>query len=139
MVNNFQNIRESLIEESSEIQQHRRLAMELTFNDNQDEDSENKDDVHLAWEKETFQNLHILTALEDNLTPTVWPRDTLFQYYILLEAMANSIDERNYILRQLGNPCNYSKLRVSVNVLHETKIQDMKKVGIMRVSKKLVT
>jgi len=99
MVNNFQNIRESLIEESADIEHHRRLAMQLSSDQNGEDDD--KHDLHLAWEKDTFQNLQILAALGENLTPTVWPRDTLFQFYVLLEALATSMDERNYLLRQL--------------------------------------
>ncbi|OXA61168.1 cation channel sperm-associated protein 2 [Folsomia candida] len=102
MVNNFQNIRQSLLEEDSSVEQHKKLALELNVF-GEDEDAVKNEDPHISWEDEVFHNLQIISALGNNLSPTIWPRDTLFQYYVLLEALASNVEEKNYILRLLDN------------------------------------
>ncbi len=37
------------------------------------------------------------------MSPVFWPRDTMFQYYILLEAYASNLDERVHLMQLLGN------------------------------------
>jgi hypothetical protein len=67
-----------LIEEESQIEQHKRLAQELNVFGDDDEDDgfkkHNKEDPHLGWEDEVFHNMKIINALGNQLSPTVWPR-----------------------------------------------------------------
>lgn len=93
LVNNFQNIRQSLLEEDSSVEQHKKLALELNvfgedeyakYLNNQNlqcnkaiwkyRDAVKNEDPHISWEDEVFHNLQIISALGNNLSPTIWPR-----------------------------------------------------------------
>lgn len=84
------------------------------------------DDPLVDWEAEVFHNLEIIKALGQKMSPVMWPRlecashmhnfhvvndvphlyvpirDTMFQYYMLLEAYASNADERNQLFKLLG-------------------------------------
>jgi hypothetical protein len=50
------------------------------------------------FEVNVFHNLEIIKTSGIEMSPMLWPRDTLFQYFILLEACANNMDERDKIM-----------------------------------------
>jgi len=54
------------------------------------------------WEAEIIHNLKILKAQKAKLSPVLWPRDTMFQHFMLLEALASNLDERDAIYKLLG-------------------------------------
>ncbi|ODM97959.1 Cation channel sperm-associated protein 2 [Orchesella cincta] len=103
MVNNFQNIRQSLIEQSSQgTGMGRRSANVNIFAlDALENEGLLSDDVLVDWEAEIFHSLELIRALENEMSPVFWPRDTMFQYYMLLEAYASNLDERAHLMHLL--------------------------------------
>ena len=50
------------------------------------------------FEINIFHNMEIIRTSGSDMSPILWPRDTLFQYFILLEAIANNMDEKDKIM-----------------------------------------
>ncbi|XP_035706808.1 cation channel sperm-associated protein 2 isoform X2 [Folsomia candida] len=102
MVNNFQNIRQNMMTEQKQDHQNRKLAQLNIFAlDELEMEHIESDDPLVDWEAEVFHNLEIIKALGQKMSPVMWPRDTMFQYYMLLEAYASNADERNQLFKLL--------------------------------------
>lgn len=60
-------------------------------------------DALVDWEDQVLHNLDLLNLCENlELTPNLWPRDTLFLYYILMESLSWNIDERDMLLDNIS-------------------------------------
>ena len=51
--------------------------------------------MNLDWEKMVHNNLQMLV---NSPAETLWPRDTLFRYFQLMEALQENLQERQDIL-----------------------------------------
>ena len=104
-VNNFQNIRRELTEDATDLAANAKRAVELNVFDLDDESGDSKKKVKddlVDFEDNVFNDLEIVRALGSGMSQTLWPRDTLFQYYVLLETIANNLDEREQLLGLLS-------------------------------------
>nr|XP_006817525.1 PREDICTED: cation channel sperm-associated protein 2-like [Saccoglossus kowalevskii] len=52
-------------------------------------------DSSINWEKTVHDNLELLARTP---TETLWPRDTLFRYFQLMEAMQENLQERQDLM-----------------------------------------
>nr|XP_060628761.1 cation channel sperm-associated protein 2 [Anolis sagrei ordinatus] len=136
MVTNFQNIRSNLTEEAKEIESQQQAnkfkleLMEMRYNHSQGQSyksstiqekmstesivpSEYPDySLHefytgpLDWESYIHKNLQGLYEADES-EKVVWPRDTLFRYFELLEKLQYNLDERRqlqeYVVLALSN------------------------------------
>jgi len=65
------------------------------------------EDVLIDWEDQVFHDLDLLSLCENlELTPIMWPRDTLFLFYILMESLSWNIDERDILLDNISKRCD---------------------------------
>lgn len=84
------------------------------------------DDILVDWEAEVFHSLELIKSLGNKMSPVFWPRDTMFQYYILLEAYASNLDERVHLMQLLGNLKANTLMPYEILNLYETSLQAAK-------------
>jgi len=106
-VNNFQNIRSQMgatavlslqVDEGA----HYEAQLDIFKLDQLEMEHIESDDPLVDWEAEVFHNLELVRALKAEMSPLLWPRDTMFQYLMLLESYSSNLDERKRILTLLG-------------------------------------
>jgi cation channel sperm-associated protein 2 len=102
MVNNFQNIRQELVDETNEISNKSKLFRDFDVRIEALEEEMRIPDNQADWETRVFHLLDLLKVAEGQLSPSLWPRDTLFHYYVILEALGNNISERDELLNILN-------------------------------------
>ncbi|CAG7818997.1 unnamed protein product [Allacma fusca] len=103
MVNNFQNIREELVNETYEISNKSKLFRDFDVQiDALQQEILKTPDSKKDWETRVFHLLDLIKASQGELSPSLWPRDTLFHYYVILEALGNNISERDELLNILN-------------------------------------
>ncbi|XP_037088434.1 cation channel sperm-associated protein 2-like [Pollicipes pollicipes] len=105
MVNNFQNIRNQLFREVKEIEQTHRIAQEtIATIESATDGLAVEDRTHSSvdpsgqpklWERTVSNNLELLQRRSQE---TVWPKDTLFQFFLLMEALQENMEERMELL-----------------------------------------
>ncbi|CAG7675430.1 unnamed protein product [Allacma fusca] len=105
MVNYFQNISEELQETVDTMSSTARLGIALNeFAEDESTRAQNDPYPSTNWEHIVLQNIDVLNIAQNiSLSPILWSRDTLFHYYIILEALSSNLYERDqllYILNQ---------------------------------------
>jgi len=101
MVNNFQTIRQSLIDDKTELEGSKHTDVDIFILDELENEGMLSDDVLVDWEAEIFHSLELIKSIRNHMSPVFWPRDTMFQYYMLLEAYSSNLDERSHLLHLL--------------------------------------
>ena len=80
----------------SKIKNKKRLKYFIAAQLNFPADAGEREAREREWERNVVTNL---MEMEDKSKETVWPRDTLFDFYCLMETLQENLGERAYILQ----------------------------------------
>uniref|UniRef100_A0A3B4C8Y7 Ion transport domain-containing protein n=1 Tax=Pygocentrus nattereri TaxID=42514 RepID=A0A3B4C8Y7_PYGNA len=63
------------------------------------------DETYEDWESKVLQYLDAIKEQEEDEQEVVWPRDTLFRYYELMEALQRNLEEKKRLHHLKGKSC----------------------------------
>ncbi|KAL6482782.1 hypothetical protein MHYP_G00076540 [Metynnis hypsauchen] len=104
MVSNFKTIRSDFVKEVQSIEKHQKAdllkaeilnrTMSQTSIQEETSASSSQEQTDVDWETKVMQYLEAIKEQEEDEQEVVWPRDTLFRYYELMEELQHNLEEK---------------------------------------------